>query len=101
PVGWGLAGMPSVDHAVALSGSHPHPPVTVALAIKDGDWSNVPVYFAGEFLGAMIGATLVWMAYYGQFQVHLTDKEIVGGPGAQATTATAVQGQATGAGPAL
>nr|WP_239064138.1 MULTISPECIES: MIP/aquaporin family protein [unclassified Streptomyces] len=99
--GWGFAVMTAVYIAGPLSGAHLNPAVTVALAIKDGDWSNVPVYFAGEFLGAMIGATLVWMAYYGQFQVHLTDKEIVGGPGAQATTAKAVQAQEKGAGPVL
>nr|WP_239076157.1 MIP/aquaporin family protein [Streptomyces sp. SID9913] len=99
--GWGFAVMTAVYIAGPLSGAHLNPAVTMALAIKDGDWSNVPVYFAGEFLGAMIGATLVWMAYYGQFQVHLTDKEIVGGPGAQATTAKAVQAQEKGAGPVL
>ncbi|CAL9582287.1 MIP/aquaporin family protein [Streptomyces sp. enrichment culture] len=99
--GWGFAVMTAVYIAGPLSGAHLNPAVTLALAIKDGDWSNVPVYFAGEFLGAMIGATLVWMAYYGQFQVHLTDKEIVGGPGAQATTAKAVEAQEKGAGPVL
>ena len=45
----------------------------------------------------MIGATLVWLAYYGQFQAHLTDKEIVGGPGAQTTSAKAVEAQEKGA----
>jgi glycerol uptake facilitator protein len=49
----------------------------------------------------MIGAALVWVAYYGQFRAHLTDKEIVGGPGAQATTAKAVEAQEQGAGPVL
>ncbi|MBR7839990.1 aquaporin, partial [Actinospica durhamensis] len=38
---------------------------------------------------------------YGQFQAHLTDKEIVGGPGAQATTAKAVEAREKGAGPVL
>jgi glycerol uptake facilitator protein len=27
------------------------------------EWSDVPKYFAGEFVGAFIGATLVWLAY--------------------------------------
>ena len=35
---------------------------------------------AGELLGAMIGAVLVWITYYGQFQAHLTDPEILGRP---------------------
>ena len=47
----------------------------------------------------MIGAALVWVAYYGQFQAHLTDQEIVGGPARR--TAKAVEAQETGAGPVL
>ena len=27
------------------------------------EWSDVPEYLAGEFVGAFIGATLVWLAY--------------------------------------
>ena len=82
--GWGFAVLTAVYTSAPLSGAHLNPAVTLALAIKDGDWSNVPVYWAGQLLGAMIGAALVWVAYYGQFQAHLTDREIVGGPGAQA-----------------
>ncbi|MES4890789.1 MIP/aquaporin family protein [Streptomyces sp. NPDC096012] len=99
--GWGFAVMTAVYISAPLSGAHLNPAVTVALAIKDGSWTNVPIYFAGQLLGAMIGAALVWVAYYGQFHAHLTDKEIVGGPGAQATTAKAVEAQEKGAGPVL
>ncbi|MFV0136945.1 MIP/aquaporin family protein [Streptomyces sp. HMX87] len=100
-LGWGFAVMTAVYVAGPLSGAHLNPAVTVGIAIKDGDWSNVPTYFAGELLGAMIGAVLVWLAYYGQFQSHLTDREIVGGPGAQDTAAKAVEAQEKGAGPVL
>ncbi|MFF7439278.1 MIP family channel protein [Streptomyces sp. NPDC008122] len=84
--GWGFAVMTAVYMTASLSGAHLNPAVTIAIAIKDGDWSNVPVYIAGQMLGAMIGAALVWVAYYGQFQAHLTDPETVGekpieGPG--------------------
>ncbi|WP_369269993.1 MIP/aquaporin family protein [Streptomyces sp. R11] len=99
--GWGFAVLTAVYTSAPLSGAHLNPAVTVALAIKDNDWSNVPTYFAGQLLGAMIGAALVWVAYYGQFHAHLTDKEIVGGPGAQATSAKAVEAQEKGAGPVL
>ncbi len=99
--GWGFAVMTAVYIAGPLSGAHLNPAVTVGIAIKDGDWSNVPVYFAGEMLGAMIGAVLVWVAYQGQFQAHLTDREIVGGPGAQDTAAKSVEAQEKGAGPVL
>ncbi|MDN3260259.1 MIP/aquaporin family protein [Streptomyces sp. CSDS2] len=99
--GWGFAVMTAAYISGPLSGAHLNPALTVALAIKDGDWSNVPTYFAGQMLGALIGAALVWVAYYGQFLAHLTDKEIVGGPGAQATSAKAVEAQEKGAGPVL
>ncbi|MDN3293599.1 MIP/aquaporin family protein [Streptomyces ficellus] len=78
--GWGFAVMTAVYMTGSLSGAHLNPAVTVGIAIKDGDWKNVPVYFAGQLLGAMIGAALVWIAYYGQFHAHLTDREIVGDP---------------------
>ncbi|GGR87477.1 MULTISPECIES: MIP/aquaporin family protein [Streptomyces] len=99
--GWGFAVMTAAYISGPLSGAHLNPALTVALAIKDGDWSNVPTYFAGQLLGAVIGAVLVWVAYYGQFLAHLTDKEIVGGPGAQTTSAKAVEAQEKGAGPVL
>ncbi|MGW7441392.1 MIP/aquaporin family protein [Streptomyces sp. NPDC054849] len=75
--GWGFAVLTAVYMTGTLSGAHLNPAVTVGIAIKDGDWGNVPVYFAGQLLGAMIGATLAWVAYYGQFRAHLTDPEIV------------------------
>jgi glycerol uptake facilitator protein len=99
--GWGFAVLTAVYTSAPLSGAHLNPAVTLAIAIKDDDWSNVPVYWAGQLLGAAIGAALVWVAYYGQFHAHLTDKEIVGGPGAQATKVKAVEAQETGAGPVL
>ncbi|MFB6838313.1 MIP/aquaporin family protein [Streptomyces sp. NPDC056361] len=84
--GWGFAVMTAVYMTASLSGAHLNPAVTVGIAIKDGEWGNVPVYIAGQMLGAMIGAALVWVAYYGQFQAHLADPEASGkkpieGPG--------------------
>ncbi|MGQ4436157.1 MULTISPECIES: MIP/aquaporin family protein [unclassified Streptomyces] len=94
--GWGFAVMTAVYISGPLSGAHLNPAVTLALAIENGGWKNVPIYWAGQLLGAMIGATLVWVAYYGQFQAHLTDKEIVGEP-----VAKAVEAEEKGAGPVL
>ncbi|NML54543.1 aquaporin family protein [Streptomyces sp. R302] len=96
--GWGFAVMTAVYMTGSLSGAHLNPAVTVGIAIKDGDWSNVPVYFAGQLLGAMLGAFLVWIAYYGQFQAHLTDPEIVGDPRKKAVEGPHDNG---GAGPVL
>ncbi|MDX3309445.1 MIP/aquaporin family protein [Streptomyces sp. NPDC054884] len=99
--GWGFAVLTAVYTSAPLSGAHLNPAVTLALAIKDDDWSNVPVYWAGQLLGAAIGATLVWIAYYGQFHAHLTDRDIVGAPGAQSAEGKAVEAQEPGAGPVL
>ncbi|MEV0221415.1 MIP/aquaporin family protein [Streptomyces sp. NPDC050704] len=99
--GWGFAVLTAVYISAPLSGAHLNPAVTLALAIKDDAWGDVPTYWAGQLLGAMIGAALVWLAYYGQFLAHLTDREIVGGPGAQDTKSKSVEAQESGAGPVL
>ncbi|GAA3307603.1 MIP/aquaporin family protein [Streptomyces cinereospinus] len=103
--GWGFAVLTAVYISAPLSGAHINPAVTLGIAITSGDWSNVPVYLGGQLLGAMIGATLVWLAYYGQFHAHLTDREIVGAAAdARATpakAAKAVEAREKGAGPVL
>ncbi|MBG0856570.1 aquaporin family protein [Streptomyces spinoverrucosus] len=96
--GWGFAVLTAVYVSAPLSGAHLNPAVTLGIAIKDGDWSNVPLYWGGQLLGAMIGAALVWVAYYGQFHAHLTDKEIVGTPDDQPK---AIEAREKGAGPVL
>jgi glycerol uptake facilitator protein len=74
--GWGFAVLTGAYISGSLSGAHLNPAVTIGLAIDTGQWSKVPVYLAGQLLGAMIGAALVWVAYYGQFQAHMNDPEI-------------------------
>jgi glycerol uptake facilitator protein len=62
--GWGMAVAMAVYAVGQFSGAHLNPAVTVGLAIEGStEWSDVPTYFAGEFVGAFIGATLVWAAY--------------------------------------
>lgn len=97
--GWGFAVMTAVYISAPLSGAHLNPAVTLALAIKDDDYSNLAVYWGGQMLGAMIGAALVWVAYYGQFLAHLTDAEIVGGSDKPAVKA--VEAEEAAAGPVL
>ncbi|MEV7417253.1 MIP/aquaporin family protein [Streptomyces sp. NPDC089919] len=74
--GWGFAVLIAAYVSAPLSGAHLNPAVTVGIAIKDGDWSNVGTYLAGQLLGAMIGSVLMWITYYGQFRAHLTDPEL-------------------------
>jgi glycerol uptake facilitator protein len=62
--GWGMAVMLGVFAAGQFSGAHLNPAVTFGFALEGRtEWGDVPEYFAGEFLGAFIGATLVWLAY--------------------------------------
>jgi glycerol uptake facilitator protein len=62
--GWGMAVMTAVFAVGQFSGAHLNPAVTLGFWINgDIDGSDVPAYLAGEFVGAFIGATLVWLAY--------------------------------------
>ncbi|MFG2625905.1 MIP/aquaporin family protein [Streptomyces sp. NPDC048473] len=77
--GWGFAVLAGAYLAGGVSGAHLNPAVTIGLAIEGGTkWSDVPLYLGSQLLGAMIGAVLVWLTYYGQFRAHLTDPEILG-----------------------
>ncbi|MEV0495117.1 MIP/aquaporin family protein [Streptomyces atratus] len=72
--GWGFAVLTAAYLAGGVSGAHLNPAVTIGLAIKGATpWSDVPLYLGSQLLGAMIGAVLVWLTYYGQFRAHLTD----------------------------
>jgi glycerol uptake facilitator protein len=62
--GWGMGVALAVYAVGQFSGAHLNPAVTLGFAtIGLTDWSDVPKYLAGEFVGAFIGATLVWLAY--------------------------------------
>jgi len=43
--------------------AHLNPAVTIAMAIKNNDFSNVLPFIAAQMIGAIIGATLVWLHY--------------------------------------
>ncbi|MFJ7495366.1 MIP/aquaporin family protein [Streptomyces sp. NPDC097727] len=76
--GWGFAVLTGAYLAGGVSGAHLNPAVTIGLAIEGGTkWSDVPLYLGSQLLGAVIGAVLVWLTYYGQFRAHLTDPEIL------------------------
>jgi glycerol uptake facilitator protein len=47
-----------------FSGAHLNPAVTLGFAFQGTtEWGDVPKYLGGEFVGAFIGATLVWASY--------------------------------------
>jgi len=61
---WGMAVFVGAYTAASVSGAHLNPAVTIGLAINGSvAWGDVPVYIIGQFIGAFIGATLVWLAY--------------------------------------
>lgn len=62
--GWGLAVLAGVMLVGQISGAHINPAVTIGLAVNSGDWSQVPQYLAGQFVGAFVGAVLVFLHYY-------------------------------------
>src|SRR4051794_15826351 len=71
--GWGLGVFAGVTVA-AYSGAHLNPAVTlgilVAGGIPDPVLPTVLTYFAGEFVGAFIGAVLSWLAYRQHFDAE-------------------------------
>ena len=68
--GWGLAVAMAVYAVVNFSGAHINPAVTLGLAsIGELKPQMVPVYLAGQMLGAMLGATTVWLAYHPHWKV--------------------------------
>jgi glycerol uptake facilitator protein len=61
---WAFAVFVGVVIAAPFSGAHLNPAVTIGLAIAEKfDWAQVPVYFAAQFIGAMLGTSLVWLMY--------------------------------------
>jgi len=63
--GWGFAVFAGVATADQYSGAHLNPAVTLGLAaIGAFDWVQVPGYIGAQLLGAFLGSTLAYLAYY-------------------------------------
>lgn len=67
--GWAIAVFVGVFISGAASGAHLNPAITISLAFKTGEWNDVPIYIAGQMLGAMIGSTLVWLHYKPHYDI--------------------------------
>ncbi len=67
-LGWAMGVFVAVYTVAGYSGAHLNPAVTIALATAGKfDWANVPLYIAAQFLGAMLGALIVWITYRQHF----------------------------------
>jgi len=68
--GWAMAVAMGVYIAGRISGGHINPAVTLGLAmIGKFPWHDVPKYLAAQFLGAFLGAVIVWLAYLAHWPV--------------------------------
>ena len=68
--GWALAVYVAVVIASPYSGAHINPAVTIGLAVEGSfSWDAVPGYLLAQFIGAMLGALLVWLVYKDHFDI--------------------------------
>ena len=66
--GWAFAVYIGVLVAAPYSGAHINPAVSIGLAVAgEFPWESVPTYLLAQFIGAMLGATLVWLIYKDHF----------------------------------
>ncbi len=66
--GWALAVYIGVVVSSPYSGAHLNPAVSIGLAIAGKfPWESVSLYILAQFIGAMIGASVVWLAYKNHF----------------------------------
>ena len=67
--GWGVALFVSVYAVAAVSGAHLNPAASIGLAAAGKfSWGDVPIYIAGQMLGAMLGAFIAWITYRQHFE---------------------------------
>ena len=68
--GWAFAVMAGVFTAMACgsSAAYLNPAVTLGFAVRSGSFQDVLPLFAAQVLGAMLGATLVWLHYFPHFK---------------------------------
>lgn len=68
--GWALAVFAGVVIAGPYSGAHLNPAVSIGLAAAGSfAWDAVPLYILAQFIGAMMGTTLVWLMYKDHYKI--------------------------------
>lgn len=62
--GWAFGVALAIYATGPISGAHLNPAVTIGLAATGQfPWAEVPLYVAAQFLGAFLGAVIVYLAY--------------------------------------
>lgn len=68
--GWAIGVFVGVFATATYGKGHLNPAVTVGLAVADKlPWSDVPGFIVAQMLGAMFGATLVWLQYHSHWSL--------------------------------
>jgi glycerol uptake facilitator protein len=57
------------------SGANINPAITIGNAVRTGDYSNMLTMIAAQMLGAILGASLVWIHYFKHWE-HSKDPEL-------------------------
>lgn len=101
-LGYGLALMIGILVSGNVSGGHLNPAVTLAMAtIKKCSWKVIPVYWAAQYLGAFLGAAVVYGDYADGINANLGVNQTGAGifssfPNPNASVVTLVMDQALG-----
>lgn len=78
-IGWGVAVFVGVFVSADVSGAHLNPAVTLGFATAGKfAWNLVPGYIIAQFIGAMLGTTLVWLTYKKQYDATEDQSAILG-----------------------
>lgn len=75
-LGWGFAVLMGILISGTISGAHLNPAVTIALAATGRfPWNKAAHYIAGQFVGAFIGAAIVFAVYHARWIIF--DPELI------------------------
>jgi glycerol uptake facilitator protein len=69
--GWAIGVLCGVLTAQAFGspGAHLNPAITLSSAIVSGDFSQLPIFWGAQLLGAMCAATLTWLFFFPHWAV--------------------------------
>lgn len=69
--GWAIGVLCGVLTAQAFgsAGAHLNPAITLSAAVFSGDFSQLPIYWSAQLLGAMTGAALTWLFFFPHWAV--------------------------------